>query len=383
MSNKNLFYVFSEVPDHVVRHNTPCYNQTPVCLSPVVKAVECHHTRPCPGSRDSGCYASSEHIYPREGFHKLLLNTQPVPQAFVERQYSPMHSNKENLKPSNMYRTGNKGGKSSSDSRPESCKSFSVEDKISDLDKSDREYTEEDKEVFEITRNSEKQKESSTDFISNDENKIVTDSSLICDGPNLGNMDTSFCSQLCADSNFVMCSCAGTQTSPKHSGNICDNDVSDIQYGGSRHHSEPSEISETRTKPQPFPRRTVTKHGALRDAQVQVMCPLGNFNTMKNSQSAERTLELSSLPQSPNSNKEATCNGVIVDPKVHSSVGKRKPVPNRRTKSMDDTNQGPVHSHKEFRSIKKSLINQVTSKLASERIDLSQEPYTSEVSRFL
>ncbi|KAJ8315191.1 hypothetical protein KUTeg_007341 [Tegillarca granosa] len=93
-----------EVSDHIVRQNTPCYNQTPVCLSPVVKNVECHHTRPCPASRDSGCYASSEHIYPREGFHKLLLNTQPVPQAFVERHYSPMHSNKENLKPSNMYR---------------------------------------------------------------------------------------------------------------------------------------------------------------------------------------------------------------------------------------------------------------------------------------
>lgn len=322
-------------------------------------------------SQDSGCYASFEHLAHRE--------TYPT-SSELKQQYG-LHSNKENISPgprAGPLRTSR--GHSSVGSPGNS----------EDLDRSDKEYTAEDREVSEITN------------------------SVDCPAP------TNDLSRHSGDM-VIMCNFAGTQTTPTYGKSNCDN-LSNNMSSPKAHMRQSSStnsdfVSSSQShegnvcspghSTQPFPRKFVPRQDwNSRDVQVQVMCPLGSLNLNADSvQEGEvphshvthhippSSLVLSSPqghnPQGPNplgqhpqgsSNPNETGNVGYrsmsrPDDGGYRSVGQLS----RRSISADRASVKATKPEEppEYRTVMRSLLNLITSKLLSENIDLALEPYST------
>lgn len=173
-------------------------------------------------------------------------------------------------------------------------------------------------------------------------------------------------------------------------------------------------------KSKPYARK-IAASVPVKDAQVQVMCPLGVLQLQSPSsplpvnktvmQSANSTISQSTsenqnqsinvlsplrnqtenqpqggqfVPQGPNGKPDNSINSRVSYASQNSRDGdsgsdaSTVKSESEQGRSTPDSLYGPIH--KNFKSIKRSVIPKVTSKLASENIDLAAEPYSSPVS---
>lgn len=286
------------VVDHIPNVNRYLM-YTPPCASPAGEQ------RSYPSSRDSGCYASWEHIHNKNHMINQL-------------KFQPMHSNKENLYPEKFRE---------SDLIQSSTNKSSIEDKI------ESNYSEEDKEVFELIKNN------------------LADDCLHSDTSQKG-------------VDMVTCTYAETQTSP--GGSTCANPKS--QFSALKIQQSPVIDSQ---KPKTFTRKNVPRMGSVvRDAQVQVMSPLGSKNEDLQTDPQRRRI-LSDSNSSPSDvHRKILTDSSNSLTTSHSLPCYDQPKPRMNGSVIASPGTG-------YRQVKKSLINLVASKLASESIDLSQEPYSN------
>lgn len=269
--------------------------------TPPSPAVE---QRSYPSSRDSGCYASWEHIHNKN-----------------QLKFHPMHSNKENLFPEKF--------------RASDLAHVSSNNKMSsNSEKVESNYSEEDKEVFELIKN------------------------------NLGDDSSE------KGTNMVTCSYAETQTSPGESSNN-----SKLQY-----HTTGGKTDQCQT-PKTFVRKSVPRMGSVvRDAQVQVMSPLGSVaNDSHNFPIDAQRRKVSDSDNSGAKYLPSDAHRRILSECSNSKSPSHNMPCYDQPKTRMINGSVSVSPSMGYRQVKKSLINLVTSKLASESIDLSQEPYSNQV----
>ncbi|XP_033741499.1 uncharacterized protein LOC117328190 isoform X2 [Pecten maximus] len=304
-------------------------------------------------SQDSGCYASFEHLAHRDAY----------PTSSELKQQYGLHSNKGNTSPGvragpPRSQRGHSGVGSSGNSE--------------DLDRSDKEYTAEDREVSEITN------------------------SVDCTAP------TNDLSRLSGDM-VIMCNFAGTQTSPTYGKANCDNLANNLSSPKahmrqsssinsdfvSSSQSQQGSMCSPLHSTQPFPRKCAPRQDwNLRDVQVQVMCPLGSLNLNADSvpdndgvtPHPTHITPPSSLvlrnPQGRNSHEPAGYRSASrLDDGDYQSVGQLS----RRSMSADraSVKGAKPEDPPEYRTVMRSLLNLITSKLLSENIDLALEPYST------
>lgn len=175
-----------------------------------------------------------------------------------------------------------------------------------------------------------------------------------------------------------------------------------------------SELS-FKKKSKPYARK-IAASVSVKDAQVQVMCPLGvpqlqspssphpgskamtqSVNCATNQSTSDTmTTSVLSKQQTQSENKsQSGQNGQqgVSDPSLTSRVSyisqnsrdgdsgsdaSTVKSESEQGRSTPDSLYGPIHMN--FKSIKRSVIPKVTSKLAMENIDLAAEPYSSPVS---
>jgi len=182
------------------------------------------------------------------------------------------------------------------------------------------------------------------------------------------------------------------------------------------HHFHAEKIAMKKFKPYA---RKISPNLPMRDAQVQVMCPLGlnlgspnsppfssamtqsvtSANTFidMNQSISQSIVTQSDLTQSTYLLKNVENGGNVPKEKYDSTVQSRVSYISQGSKEGDsgsdastvkserygsETELGrstPDSIGKNFKSIKRSVIPKVTSKLAAENIDLSAEPYSSQV----
>ncbi|KAK3092063.1 hypothetical protein FSP39_024839 [Pinctada imbricata] len=367
-------------PEHGNGSRFICH--TPLCYSPrMVLTGEYPNARSCPTSRDSGCYGSWEQLGFREASNKMAygVSVKHSNGFDKDRTFSPLqHSNKENVHPgsisqkvgseqrlaSQQTNSSGRGSASSGRASVETCHHYG-DRRNSDMERSDKEFTEEDREVYQITSGVGEGEEYCYDSQSTPKSGLGLDMSVNSAG-----------------SAVIMCSYAETQTSPSQ-GQSCN---------GSRSNNY---------KPQPFPRKIAPKTGLpSKDVQVQVMCPLGNSTNSKIDFDAYqiRAPKDAALPTQFHRQYSSPCFshanvehhrkfsdsiGLHSEKIQNGSVGSHNLVqyhrdPNKvRAKSIDEGVVRPTPSPRDYKSVKKSLISLVTSKLANEKIDLSMEPYSS------
>ena len=373
-----------ESPDQSGNSRFICH--TPLtCYSPrMVLTGEYPNTRSCPTSRDSGCYGSWEQLGLKDASNKIAYNVGLKHPNGVDKDriFSPLqHTNKENVHPgtpmkyngeqrlgSRQTNSSGRGSASSGRASVETCQQY-CEHRNSDMERSDREFTEEDREVCQITSAVE------------EDDAYCYNSQSTPKSAGQG-MDMSVVS---GEPGVIMCSYAGTQTSPNQE-YLCDT-------GKLSYHPKST------YKPQPFPRKYIPKSGPSKDVQVQVMCPLGkssnsmvDFDAYQIRSHSKDAVHFQRQHSSPAiqlqhnvdihrkfsdtalCRSDRTQNGGVTPTQVQYD----RP-PKGRARSIDETGQRPSPSPRDFRSVKKSLVSMVPAKLASERIDLSKEPYSSQV----
>ncbi|XP_022293700.2 SAM and SH3 domain-containing protein 1-like isoform X5 [Crassostrea virginica] len=336
------------------------------CYSPRLMTIgDCHH-RACPGSRDSGCYGSWEHLG-----HKDVLNKQGymISPKSQNSRVSPLQYNKENLQPVNQNRTigdiryvcsrqANSSGRGSASSGRTSVENCGGESQTSDMERSDRDFTEEDREVCEINLASRK-----------------GDTSCVHPGEHVTPQAEE--NPVFGDFTVIMCSYASTQTS-SHG----ERDNGHSQFSNSVKGQSNGATECERSKP--FSNKVVIKSkNSKKDAQVQVMCPFGPLSVVPEANTGQ--VRQDCLQRQRGSN-DSTPTRELQGGRALSSLGaitsqggqvqyNDNKVPNHRPKSVDSSR--PVSSPKDFRSVKKSLVSLITAKLADEKINLSQEPYST------
>lgn len=307
------------------------------------------------GSRDSGCYGSSEQII------RKVTETQPVKvpkSSYIE--------NKENFKPSHGLHCIKSPSKS--DDMSSSIYSSDSTRVNSELDRSDKEYTEEDKEVGEITK-----------YFAPGKTKLLSTP---------GETNST-------EEQMVMYLCSGTQTSPfgaiscdtkisQNSSLVLNNDIVDQKNRGAIENasSDSSVDSSPHKKPKPFLKKIGAKLGERCDAQVQVMSPMSSqiYSSYKSVVNDSKIQSDSKCVERKSKSPPALLNGYMQSNVSTSESRKSGPQENWTKVGMKQSVYGPVQ--KNYRSIRKSLVPLVTSKLAQEKIDLKQEPYSNKVITF-
>ncbi|CAC5390853.1 unnamed protein product [Mytilus coruscus] len=286
------------VVDHIPNVNRYLM-YTPPCASPAGEQ------RSYPSSRDSGCYASWEHIHNKN--HNI----------HNQSKFHPLHSNKENVFPENDFQVSTH--KSSNGGKIESN------------------YSEEDREVFELIKQ---------------------------------NLDSNHGDSSQKDGDMVTCSYAETQTSPSDSSKS--NPKSQIHVSKIQQQT----VIENQT-PKTFVRKSVPRMGSVvRDAQVQVMSPLGTSERRTLPSDAHKRVSSDSINSCASSQSDGHRR---ILSESNSSLTPLHNVPNYDTPKLHTINGSVTGSPVAgYRKVKKSLVNLVASKLASEAIDLSQEPYSSQ-----
>lgn len=276
--------------------------------TPPSPAVE---QRSYPSSRDSGCYASWEHIHNKN-----------------QLKFHPMHSNKENLFPE-KFRGSDSAHVSSNNNMS------------SNIEKVESNYSEEDKEVFELIKN------------------------------NLGDDSSE------KGANMVTCSYAETQTSPCGSSNCPNNSKLQCHTTGGK---TDQSVRDSQT-PKTFVRKSVPRMGSVvRDAQVQVMSPLGSVpNDRHNFPNDAQRRKVSDSDNSGAKYLPSDAHRRILSDSNNSKSPSHNMPCYDHPKTRMINGSVSVSPSMGYRQVKKSLINLVASKLASESIDLSQEPYSNQV----
>ncbi|XP_060076215.1 SAM and SH3 domain-containing protein 1-like isoform X2 [Ylistrum balloti] len=329
---------------------------------------EYRHGTSYPPSQDSGCYASFEHLAHRDAYPTT---------SELKQQYC-LHSNKENISPG--VRAGAQGLGMSRLQRGHS--GLSSSETCEDMDKSDKEYTAEDREVSEITNSVDCPP--STNDLSRQSGDMV-----------------------------IMCNYAGTQTTPTYGRSNCDNLANNLSSPKahirqssstsgdfvSSSQSQQGSVCSPLHSVQPFPRKCVPRQDwNFRDVQVQVMCPLGSLNLNADGEQNGEGLPpphhvtpshshpshppTSLVLSNPQGRKpHETGNGVYrsvsrPDDGGYRSVGQLS----RRSMSADRANVKATKQEDppEYRTVMRSLLSLITSKLLSENIDLALEPYSTQ-----
>lgn len=285
---------------------------------------------------------------------------------------SPLQYNKENLQPVNQNRTvgdiryicsrpANSSGRGSASSGRTSVENCGGESQTSDMERSDRDFTEEDREVCEI-------------------NRAIQSSDPPCVHPGEHVTPQAEDNSVFGDFSVLMCSNAATQTSSH-----CES--TDLRC--SKFANQANGLSNGATeceRSKPFPSKVVNKSkNTKQDAQVQVMCPFGPLSLVHEGNQRQDCVQRQR--GSTGGSSDSTPTGELQG-RAPSSLGaissqggqvqySDKKVPNNRPQSVDSSRQ--VSSPKDFRNVKKSLVSLVTAKLADEKINLSQEPYSTKV----
>lgn len=347
-------------------------NHAGYCYSPRLMTInDCHH-RVCPGSRDSGCFGSCEHLGHKEVFNKQGYMISSKNQT---SRVSPLQYNKENLQPVNQNRTvgdiryvcsrpANSSGRGSASSGRTSVENCGGESQTSDMERSDRDFTEEDREVCEI-------------------NRAIQRSDPPCVHPGEHVTPQAEDNSVFGDFNVLMCSNAATQTSSH-----CESTDQRCSKFAIQANSLSNGATECE-RSKPFPSKVVNKSkNTKQDAQVQVMCPFGPLSLGYEGNQRQDCVQ--KQRGSTGGSSDSTPTGELQG-RAQSSLGaissqggqvqySDKKVPNNRPQSVDSSRQVP--SPKDFRNVKKSLVSLVTAKLADEKINLSQEPYSTKVIQF-
>ncbi|XP_021367371.1 SAM and SH3 domain-containing protein 1-like isoform X1 [Mizuhopecten yessoensis] len=329
---------------------------------------EYRHGTSYPPSQDSGCYASFEHLAQRDAYPTT---------SELKQQYC-LHSNKENISPG-----ARAGAPGLAITRPQRGHSgVGSSENSEDLDRSDKEYTAEDREVSEITN------------------------SVDCNTTLTSKAATNDLSGLSGDA-VIMCNFAGTQTSPTYGRANCDNSANNLSspkahmrqsgstngdFVSSSQSQEGSVCSPLHSAP-PFPRKCVPRQDwNFRDVQVQVMCPLGSLNL-----NAEGVQDGEGVPLHPHMTHNTPPTSLVLsnpqganlrqtdsggyrsvsrpDDGGYRSVGQLS----RRSMSADraSVKRTKPEDPPEYRTVMRSLLNLITSKLVSENINLALEPYST------
>lgn len=374
-NHKKSTYQFAsddEFPEMANPSSLP--NHASYCYSPRLMTIsDCHH-RTCPGSRDSGCYGSWEHLGHKEVFNKQGYMISKNHNSRV----SPLQYNKENLQPVNQSRAvgeiryvcnrqANSSGRGSASSGRTSVENCGGESQTSDMERSDKDFTEEDREVCEITRG--------------------VRSEVSCAHPGDHVTPQAVENSVFSDFSVVMCSNAGTQTSYCDAETRC-SQVANQVNGHSRGATECE-------RSKPFPSKVVTKSkNSKQDAQVQVMCPFGPLSVChEGGQTPTRQECVQRQRGSNGGSSDSTPTGELHG-RASSSQGAitnqggqvqytEKQVPNNTCRSHSVDNSRPVSSPKDFRNVQKSLVSLVKAKLADENINLTQEPYSTKVLKWV
>lgn len=351
--------------------------------------------KPSTGSRDSGCYDSSE-----------FMNRENDPYASRNR----VMVDKENMRPASGKKNGAlqpvpvgngaiftlNGAKSPNGS------------KDNNEPKEEKIYSEEDQEVCHITgcqsgkvsRTSPRQPlVSGRSSANSDLHSHYRSLNIPVLGP-----------------DWKVFSDSSSQTSPYgalsdsfHIGSSEETAVANFDMTASAHGDTLFHLSAPVSKSKPYARK-IAPSVPMKDAQVQVMCPLGlvplqspcspclvskslnqsSIETVIQSTvsqtSTRQTLNLTFSEQSglqmvPEASHIARVSYMSQNSKDGDSGSDASTVKSDVTsseadlgRSTPDSLYGPIH--KSFKSIKRSVIPKVTSKLASENIDLAAEPYT-------
>ncbi|XP_060588141.1 SAM and SH3 domain-containing protein 1-like isoform X2 [Ruditapes philippinarum] len=350
-------------------------------------------SKPSTGSRDSGCYDSNE-----------FMNRENDPYASACRIRAV--TDKENLRPN--------GGKKllvAQQTVPGTNIEFNLNGaKVQNGAKEEKIYSEEDQEVCHITgfQNSKGSRSSprqptlvnGRDSASSDVHSNYRSLNIPVLGPDwkvfsdsysqtspYGSMSDSF--HTSADETIVA---PGSAMSASVHGDIFSQNISTISR-----------------KTKPYARK-ISPSVPMKDAQVQVMCPLGLFPLQSPcsptlvstsvTQSTVETVNQSQTGPQQSFNLELTRqSGLQLIPDTSLPTRVSYTSQNSRdgdsgsdasTVKSDKIGSGPEHGrstpdslygpiHKSFKSIKRSVIPKVTSKLASENIDLAGEPYSSPI----
>ncbi|XP_061193520.1 SAM and SH3 domain-containing protein 1-like isoform X2 [Saccostrea echinata] len=356
-----------EFPE-VGSHNGLSNQATLYCYSPrLMTFSDCHH-RTCPGSRDSGCYGSWEHLGHKEVFNKQGYMISAKNQT---SRVSPLQYNKENLQPVNQNRTvgeiryvcsrqANSSGRGSASSGRTSVENCGGESQTSDMERSDRDFTEEDREVCEI-------------------NHMVRRSDPSCVHPGEHVTPSAEENSVFGDFIVVMCSNVGTQTSSS-----CDSEARCSKFTNQVNGHSYGATDCERSKP--FPNKVVTKsRNSKKDAHVQVMCPFGPLSVFpEGGQNQSRQECVQRQRESIGGSSDSTPTGELQgrtssQGAISNQEGQvqysDKQVPKNGPHSVDISR--PVSSPIDFRNVKKSLVSLITAKLDDENINLSQEPYST------
>ncbi|XP_053397792.1 uncharacterized protein LOC123553034 isoform X2 [Mercenaria mercenaria] len=351
-------------------------------------------SKPSTGSRDSGCYDSNE-----------FMNRENDPYASACRMRAI--SDKENLKP-NVGKKLIAGQQAIAGTNIELNLNGA---KMQNGTKEEKIYSEEDQEVCHITgyqsskgsRSSPRQPSlvSGRDSASSDVHSNYRSLNIPVLGPDWKVFSDSY-----------------SQTSPYGSLSDSFHTSADGDIGAASSAMSSSvhgdifspNISTLTRKTKPYARK-ISPSVPMKDAQVQVMCPLGLFPLQSPcsptlvsksvSQSTSETITQSAVSQT---GTQQTFNQLIFGQSgsqliLETSPSARVSYTSQNSRDGDsgsdastvksdklssgteqgrntpDSLYGPIH--KSFKSIKRSVIPKVTSKLASENIDLAGEPYSN------
>lgn len=376
-------------PEPPIRGNRSA-SATPTSQQYAVPWTSFFPSKPSTGSRDSGCYDSNE-----------FMNRENDPYACRNRAVL----DKENLRP-----VAGKKIMALQQTVPGSNIEFSLNGaKVQNGTKEEKIYSEEDQEVCNITgyqkgsRSSPRQPTLSLvngrDSASSDVHSNYRSLNIPVLGPDW---------KVFSDS-YSQTSPYGSLSDSFHSSAEGDIGASTSAMSSSVHGDIFSQnISTLRKKTKPYARK-IAPSVPMKDAQVQVMCPLGLFPLQSPcsptfvsksvtqstaeivSQSAvsqtvsQLTLNQSDLPVTSDSTlpsriSYASQNSRDGDSGSDASTVKSDKISSgpEQGRNTPDSIYGPIH--KSFKSIKRSVIPKVTSKLASEYIDLAAEPYSNPVS---
>lgn len=387
--------------------STRSASATPTSQQYAVPWTSFFPSKPSSGSRDSGCYDSNE-----------FMNRENDPYASACRNRAV--SDKENLRP-----YGAKKAMTAQQNVPGSNIELNLNGakiqngvKVENGTKEEKIYSEEDQEVCHLTgyqgskvnRSSPRQPNTSIvsgrDSASSDVHSNYRSLNIPVLGPDW---------KVFADS----CS----QTSPYGSlsdsfHTSADGDVNSAMSSSVHGDVFSQNMSTLKRKTKPYARK-VSPSVPMKDAQVQVMCPLGLYQLQSPcspplvsksvTQSTTETVNQTAVSKSASlpHGSQQTFNQSILEQSGY-QITAEAALPARisyvsqnsrdgdsgsdaSTVKSDRLSSGPEQGrntpdslygpiHKGFKSIKRSVIPKVTARLASENIDLAAEPYTNPVS---
>lgn len=376
---------YSDGPPEPPSRNSRSASATPTSQQYAVPWTSFFPSKPSAGSRDSGCYDSSE-----------FMNRENDPYACRNRAVS----DKENLRP-------NGGKKMIAVQQTIPLPGSNIElnlngAKVQNGTKEEKIYSEEDQEVCNITgyqkgsRSSPRQPNTSLVNGRSSASSDVHSNYRSLNIPVLG-------------PDWKVFSDSSSQTSPY--GSLSDSfhssaegDMTSLMSSSADGDIFSQNISTLRKKSKPYARK-VSPSVPMKDAQVQVMCPLGLFPLQSPcsptlvsrsvTQSTAESISQSVISQTdtqltftqtglpvtsettfPSRVSYSSQNSRDGDSGSDASTVKSDKVSSgpEQGRNTPDSIYGPIH--KNFKSIKRSVIPKVTSKLASENIDLAAQPYS-------